>query len=441
MVVPPRPVRWAARHGVFRLLLARAARTGDLDARLALDPALLADPFSAYDEVRARGAFSHGPLALSTARYDVCTAVLRSEALGVQLPAERRGRPARVLQALAGPGVTPVEPPSMLAVDPPDHTRYRRPVARVFGARSVEALRARVEQTAQELLDGLAADREVDLVARYATVLPVTVISQILGVPDEMRETFLRWGDGAAATLDVGLRYREFRRAERDLAALHAWMLEHFARLRRAPAGSLLGQLVALADAEGVLDEAELASVAMLLLGAGFETTVNLLTNGVAQLLAHPRELDLLREDTTCWPNAVEEVLRLDSPVQRTGRVARTDTEVAGVPIRAGSFVVLLLGGANRDPAVFTDPGRLDVRRPNARDHLAFSSGVHYCLGAALARLEGEVGLRRLVERYPDLSLAGVPHRRALRVLRGYDRMPVRLGAPGGPSARASLAP
>jgi len=145
--------------------------------------------------------------------------------------------------------------------------------------------------------------------------------------------------------------------------------------------------------------------------------------------MEHPEQREQLRDEPALWPNAVDEMLRFDSPVQRTGRIAQRDTEVAGVPVPAGQPVMTLLGGANRDPEVFAEPQRFDVARPNAGEHVAFSSGIHYCLGAGLARMEGEVGLRALLERFPDLAAAGAPHRRATRVLRGYETMPVRLFA------------
>jgi cytochrome P450 len=165
----------------------------------------------------------------------------------------------------------------------------------------------------------------------------------------------------------------------------------------------------------------------MLLLAAGFETTVNLIGNGAALLTSHPEQLARLRTDPAMWPGAVDEILRFDSPVQRTGRIAQRDTTVAGEPLRRGQIVVIMLGGANRDPAVFPDPNRFDVGRAGAGEHVAFSSGIHYCLGAGLARMEGEVGLRALFDRFPDLAPAGPPHRRPTRVLRGFDAMPVRL--------------
>jgi cytochrome P450 len=165
----------------------------------------------------------------------------------------------------------------------------------------------------------------------------------------------------------------------------------------------------------------------LLLLGAGFETTVNLLGNAVVLLDAHRDQRNALLADPTGWPNAVEEVLRFDSPVQITGRTVRADTELAGVPVRPGSRVTLLLGAANRDPDVFADPGRFDVGRANARDHLAFSAGIHYCVGAGLARMEAAVALRALTERFPGLRVTGRPVRRDLQTLRGFERLPVTL--------------
>jgi hypothetical protein len=323
---------------------------------------------------------------------------------------------------------SPIEPPSMLAVDPPDHTRYRKLVTRVFTPRAIEKLRDRTEQIAIELLDDLQGEETVDLVERYASLLPVTVISEILGVPLDMRDQFLVWGGSGAVTLDLGLQYSTFRRAETDIMALHDWMVGHFDRLRRSPGEDILSQLVQVAD-EGGLTEDEISGIAMLLLGAGFETTVNLLGNGALLLMSSPESRALLADDPELWPNAVEEILRYESPVQRTARVAMRDTEIDGQPISEGELIVTLLGGANRDPAVFADPHRFDITRPNAREHIAFSSGIHFCIGASLAKLEGEIGLRHLFARYPDLAVAGPLQRRTTRVLRGYDRIPVRLGS------------
>jgi hypothetical protein len=206
-------------------------------------------------------------------------------------------------------------------------------------------------------------------------------------------------------------------------------MAGHLDRVRRSPGDDLLSALVSVHDEGRGLTDDELLSIASLVLAAGFETTVNLLGNGVALLVAQPDQLAALRAGRASWATATDEVLRFDSPVQRTGRMALRDTEVADERFAQGQLVVLILAGANRDPAVFTDPQRFDVTRTDADRHVAFSQGIHYCLGAGLARMEGEIGLRALVTRFPDLAFAGPPRRRETRLLRGYDAMPVTLGA------------
>ena len=430
MAGPRQGLRWVLRHGLLRRAMRPRMAAGDLGARVMMDPDVAADPYPHYDALRARGRLVDNGIVCQTAHHDVASAVLRSTDFGVVgRPGERAPAPLRYVVRAAGRGpLGPAEPPSMLTVDAPDHTRYRKLVTRAFSAKAVAALRTRTEQIAVELLDGLAAagDR-ADLIDDYAGLLPATVITEMLGAPTGMRRQFLQWGAGAAASLDAGLSWREFTHSERDLAALQDWMLGHFARLRRHPGDNILSALVHAHADEGRLTEDELTSIAILLLGAGFETTVNLIGNGAALLTAHPDQLAALRSDPSLWGRAVEEILRIDSPVQRTGRVALRDTDAAGEPVRAGQFVVALLGGANRDPAVFADPARFDVTRANAGEHIAFSGGIHYCLGAGLAKMEGEIGLRALFERFPNLEPAGPPHRRPTRVLRGYDHMPVRL--------------
>ncbi|MBV9012682.1 MAG: cytochrome P450 [Pseudonocardiales bacterium] len=421
------------RHGLVRRTVQRQMRAGDLGSRLMIDPTTREDPFPYYDELRAQGRLVRTGLALISAHYDVCLEVLRSPNFG-QMRLDRLPGILQLGRKLGGnPVLGPIEPPSMLAVDPPDHTRYRKLVTRAFSARVIATMRPRVEQIADELLDEITRSTSrgpaVDLVTRYASLLPATVIAEMLGAPVAMRRQFLDWGAGAALSLDIGLSYRDFRRSERDITALHRWMLEHFAVIRRAPRDDILSTLLAAHDQGDQLTLDELSSIAMLLLAAGFETTVNLLGNGAVLLMRHPDQLEVLRVQPQRWAGAVEEVLRYESPVQRTGRLALRDTEVAGHRLTAGAFIVVLLGGANRDPAVFPDPHRFDVARPEADQNLAFSSGIHYCIGAALARLEGEVGLRALFRRFPDLALTGTPHRSPTRVLRGYDAIPVRLSS------------
>lgn len=426
-------IRWGATHGLMRGAIRKQARAGNIDARLLQDDPGV-DPFAHYETLRAERPFAMGAFARVTVHHDVCTEVLRSDDFGVVAQVGALPRPVQAALKLAGPAryLGPIDPPSMLAVDPPDHARYRRLVSRAFTAKAVAALRERTSTIAGELLDEIAAsgDDTVDLVERYASLLPVTVISEMLGVPTEMREQFLAWGDGAASSLDMGLSLERYRSVQHNLGAFDGWMRAHLRRLRRDPGDDLLSRLVTLVDDDGAgLTETELGATALLVLAAGFETTVNLIGNGTALLFAHPEQREALAADPSLWPNAVDEVLRYDSPVQRTGRRALRDTEVAGARVGEGALVITILAAANRDPRVFTDPDRFDVTRANAKDHVAFSSGIHYCLGAALARMEGEVALRALFERFPDLAPAGTAQRRPTRILQGYASLPVRPGA------------
>jgi cytochrome P450 len=428
------PVRWALGHGLPKVLMRRAARQGDVQGRLITggyseDSARLHE---LADEIRASGPLHRSKFALITATLPVVKEVLTSGEFrsGIFEPGE--GVLGRISVWAENPDqLGPLVPPSLLVSEPPDHTRYRKLVTRVFTARAVENLRERTQQIADELLDSLDPSRPIDLVEAYCSQLPVTVIAEILGVPPEDRGRVLEFGNAAAPSLDLGLGYGQFRRVERGLKEFEQWLDSHLNHLRRESGDDLMSQLVRVQD-EGVgLDDAELKATAGLVLAAGFETTVNLLGNGIALLMEHPDQLQRLREDPSLWPNAVDEVLRVDPPVLLTGRLCTADTVVAGVPVRRGEVVTTLLAGANRDPDVFTEPARFDVGRSNARDHVSFSAGRHYCLGAALARMEGEVGLRTLLERFPDLQLEAGATRRPTRILRGYQHLPARL-APSG---------
>lgn len=428
-----RSVRWGLGHALPRLAMTRAARDGDLHARLVVETATsAATPLDLFEEIRAAGPVQRSRFAyvvadLATVREALASPDLRA---GIDLgsgpgPLGRLGRWAATTAPMG-----PITPPSLLVTEPPDHTRMRKLVTRVFTVKAVQGLRARTEQIAEGLLDALEArgGDTVDLVEAYCALLPVTVIAEILGVPEADRGTVLDLGTAAAPSLDLGLSWSQFRSVERSLADFDRWLIGHLERKRRDPGEDLLSKLVAARDDDGgALSDEELRSTAGLVLAAGFETTVNLLGNGIALLCENPDQLAVLREEPEHWSNAVDEVLRLDPPVLLTGRTVVRDTELAGTPMRRGSVVTTLLAGANRDPQVFADPGAFDVRRENAADHVSFSSGRHYCLGAALARMEGEVGLRRLFERFPHLRLAPGARRRDTRILRGYAELPARL--------------
>lgn len=424
-------LHWFALHGVIRSLAGWSARRGDPQGRLVADPVTRADPFPFFDELREQGPLLRARASLLTVDYAVAHELLRSEdfrvvSLGGNLPSPLRWLEERTRRG----SLHPLRAPSLLAVEPPEHTRYRKTVSSVFTTRAVASLRDLVEDTAGQLLESLTeGPRVVDVVEHYCSQLPVAVISDVLGVPASDRARVLEFGELAAPSLDIGLSWSQYRSVERGIAGFNDWLAEHLSWLREHPGDNLMSQLIQASDDGARLDDDELRATAGLVLAAGFETTVNLLGNGIRLLLDASDQLKILRDDPSLWPNAVEEILRLESPVQLSARIARIDTEVAGVSVRRGELIVIYLAAANRDPAVFADPHRFDVRRSNANKHLAFSGGRHFCLGAALARSEGEVGLRRFFTHFPEVQLAGIGRRRDTRVLRGWAELPVSLGA------------
>ena len=429
-------LHWLALHGFIRGVAKIGVRRGEPPARLVADPEVIADPVPFIEELRPLGPLLKGATAYLAVGHATAHELLRSDDFrvlmyGGNLPAPMRWLETRLRDDL----FHPLRAPSLLAVEPPDHTRYRKTVSAVFTSRAVAALREGVEQTATELLDQLAGDSGVsdvvDIVGRYCSQLPVAIISDILGVPERDRRRVLEFGELAAPSLDFGLPWRQYRSVQDGIAGFNYWLADHLQQLRRNPGDDLMSQVIQKSEsgsAETYLSASELQALAGLVLAAGFETTVNLLGNGIRMLLDTPEHLDTLRQRPELWPNAVEEILRLESPVQLTARVALRDVEIAGARINRDEMVVVYLAAANRDPEVFPDPHRFDIERANAGKHLAFSGGRHFCLGAALARAEGEVGLRTFFERFPQVRAAGAGSRRDTRVLRGWSRLPVRLG-------------
>lgn len=418
-------VHWGLMHGLPSLVIRRADRAGDLQARLIRVGADGSHGVhDVIEEIRGHGLY-RSRLGYVATSHAAVREVLTSNDFRTGFPGSD-GLLGRLAAWSAPRTVHPVEPPSLLVTEPPDHTRYRKLVARVFTVRAVQRLRERTEEIAAQLLDDL--DRrggdEMDLVEAYCSLLPVTVIAEVLGVPEADRPRVLEFGAAAAPSLDLGLGFGKYRSVQRALTSFDAWLTRHLDNLRRRPGDNLLSELVAARDEDGRLTDRELKATAGLVLAAGFETTVNLLGNGIALLREHPEQLRRLVDDPQLWPNAVEEVLRLDPPVLLTGRMATCATTVAGRSVPTGALVTTVLAGANRDPEVFADPLRFDVGRENARDHISFSAGRHHCLGAALARMEGEVGLRALFDRFPDLQLRPGARRRTTRILRGFEALP-----------------
>lgn len=425
-------VHWFALHGVIRGLASYGARHGEPQGRLIADPAVRADPGAFADELRERGRLVRGRAAWLTSDHAIAHQLLRSDDFSVTAIGRNLPGPLGWLEQRTGVRgrLHPLLPPSLLSVEPPEHTRYRKTVSSVFTTRAVAALRDRVQLAATALIDDLDAHsgETVDIVEHYCSQLPVTVIGDIIGVPDRDRPKILEFGELAAPSLDIGLAWPQYLRVEKGLDGFNSWLTDHIRHLRTSPGDDLMSQLIEASDEGTRLNDEELLATAGLVLAAGFETTVNLLGNGIRILLAHPNQLAMLLDEPDLWPGAVEEILRLESPVQLSARIARVDTELDGQTVKAGELVILYLAGANRDPQVFADPHRFDITRENAGRHLSFSGGRHFCLGAALARAEGEVGLRTFFERHPHATLTGGGSRRDTRVLRGWATLPITLG-------------
>jgi P450-derived glycosyltransferase activator len=387
---------------------------GDPMALLQLRPGR-DNPYRIYERMRRDGPLTptrQGGWA--TTSHRVCDLVLRDRRFGVHragdAPAEASGL-------------------SLLAMNPPEHTRLRRLAQPAFSPRRTAAYRPRIEATVNQLLDRAAAAGDFDLVGALAAPLPIAVITDLLGVADPDAENFARYGSVIGSALD-GIRSLShafrLRQAEAELAALFTDLL---ALRRREPADDVVSHLVA---AEGdQVQPAEMLPLCILLLVAGFETTVNLIGNAVDALLDHPDQWAALCADpATMAAKAVEETLRFDPPVQRAGRFALQSLELEGQAVNEGQFIVTLIGAANRDPQVYADPDRYDIAREHTADHLAFSSGIHYCIGQPLARLEATIALQALAERAPGLRRAGPTRRRNSNTIRGPIRLPVRYASP-----------
>ncbi len=376
------------------------------------DPGLRADPYPFYQRLREQDpmhrSWAAGGWVLS--RYEDIRGVLADKSFSAD---ERNWSLYKMFRARSeAHGLRdPYEDDTMtmLRLDPPDHTRLRRLVSKAFTPRSVEALRGRAEEILDELLDGRGRAGRLELVSDLAAPFPIIMIAEMLGVPAEDRDRFRFWSDEAVKTLGDNA----FEDVREGRAAMDEFgdYIEAVAEQRRAePRDDLLSGLVAAEEEGDRLSMSELRATCVLLMVAGNETTTSLIGNSVLALLAHPEQAALLREEPKRIAGAVDELLRYDSPVQFTSRIATRDTELHGARVRAGQQLVLLLGSANRDPAAFERPDSLDVTR-DAGNHLSFSFGLHRCLGAQLAKLEGELALEALLSRFPELRLADTAER------------------------------
>jgi cytochrome P450 len=384
-------------------------------------PEFRADPYPFYARLRAEDPVHKSTLtgAWVLSRYADVATVLRDSRFG-------RANAEEFWRERFGPGPThDTFTKWMLFRDPPDHTRLRTLVNKAFTPRMIEGLRPRVQQIVDELLDAVRGVGQTDVIAALAYPLPVLVICEMLGVPTEDRDIFTGWSGDLARTLDPIVTPEVIERGNAVVASMRDYFRSLIADLRRHPQDNLLSAMIAAEEQGDRLSEEELLANCILLFGAGHETTVNLIGNGMLALLRHPEQLAALRAQPELIVGAVEECLRYDSPVQLTGRQVSEAVTIGDKTLQAGDMVFALIGAANRDPAQFADPDRFVITRNDSR-HLAFGQGIHFCLGAALARLEGQIALGTLVRRLPGLALATeAPERRDAFTLRGLRTLPV----------------
>jgi len=390
------------------------------------EPGFVEDPYPRYAEMRRGDPVHRSQLEFwALFAYEDILRFLRDPTLSVE---DRNARPtpidemvAQILGDRADRGSR-----SMLSRDPPDHTRLRKLVTKAFTPRVIQDLRPRIQELVDGMLDAAAARGSFDVISEFAFPLPFAVISEMLGVPADDGGKLREWSGLIVRSLEP-LVDPDMIRAIADASdRMFEHVSELIARKRKEPGDDLLSALIAAEEHGDVLSDDELVEQVVLLYIAGHETTVNLIGNGVLALLRHRDELARLRGDPALMPGAVEEFLRFDSPVQMTRRITLTDVEIGGKTIEKGAFCALVLASANRDAERFGgDAERLDVTRAGAHQHLSFGGGAHYCLGAALARLEGEVAIGSLIYRFPTLDFAGEPTWNGRLNLRGLEQLTV----------------
>lgn len=373
----------------------------------AANKSLVEDPYSSYRQLREKKGFHFEqgdgnviPDRWYFSRYEEVIQILKDHRLGREAV---DGTPSKAISK-GDPGLMALNRGIMLHRDPPDHTRLRKLVSKAFTPARVQGLRTNVEKLCDELLDDMEEKKEVDFIADLAMPLPVMVISDMLGVPKEDRHLVKKWSHALARTLEPDATSTDATEGQVAVMEFIRYLQEIFGERKREPKDDLMTALLQAEEAGDQLSEAERYSTCILLLAAGHETTTNLIGNGLFTLWSHPDAIAELRENPELMPDAVEEMLRFEPPIQRTGRFAHEDLELFDQPVKKGQMVVTLLAAANRDPAQFPNPDTFDIhRKPNR--HLAFGKGIHFCLGAPLARLEGNIAFGKLLSRFPEIEV------------------------------------
>jgi cytochrome P450 len=389
----------------------------------AIEPGNIGDPYPIYRRYRETDPMHRAEPGLYTfTRYHDILAVLRDDRFSAD------PRNGTVLETLAESNdearpINDVAGRVLLFTDPPDHTRLRTLVNKAFTPRTVERLRVHIKELVDEMLGQI--DGEMDVIEDLAYPLPAYVICELMGVPTSDRDTFRGWSSEVAPILDPATSPEVMNTAIGTVAKFGVYFWQLIEERRKDPRDDLLSALLAAEEHEDKLSIEELIGLCVLIFIAGHETTQNLIGNGLFALLRHPDQLELLRSDPSLSKSAVEELLRYDSPVQLTARSPLVDIEIAGTTIRKGEEVIALLGAGNRDPAAFDDPERLDITREKT-SVLSFGAGAHFCLGAGLARLEGQIVFNALLERFDKIELVETPEYRPTQTLRGLKSLKVR---------------
>jgi cytochrome P450 len=388
----------------------------------ALDPVFRADPYPVLTDLREREPVHYDQAIhrwVLTRAQDI-ERVLRDRGMSVDPRKANEGTYMSIFQRFSSF--------SMLFQDPPAHTRLRGLVSKAFTTRAVERLAPRIRQIIDELLDAVAGRERFDVIEALAGPLPIIVIAEMLGVDPADRHNFKRWSDAEALGLNPLLTDEEMAMTGQLNAELGAYLERTIAARRANPRDDLISDLIAVEEAGDRLTDDEIVTMCELLLVAGNVTTTDLIGNGIWLLLRHPEELQKLRDNSALITNAVEEILRFESPVVQTGRIAMDEIEIGGCPIHRGESVLTLLTAANRDPAEYPEPDRFDITRRDVH-HRSFGGGAHFCLGAQLARLEGQLAIAAFFEHFPRVRLADEPLEwRAFPVFRGLAKLPVVVG-------------